>query len=130
VLPDLFELPDLPAATADTPVGSRDWSAVPGSPEADRLLMNRRIGYFGGAFFLLSVAFYVRNVALIAFMERTWPPFGHPSLLLHSAAIALAGLQWLLCKGGRRSAGQLNAIAGSTVPTNSRIVDWPAHGGR
>ncbi|MEO8212523.1 MAG: serine/threonine-protein kinase [Myxococcales bacterium] len=72
--------------------------------------MNRRIGYFGGAFFLLSAAFYVRNVALISFMERTWPPFGHPSLLLHTAAIALAGLQWVLCRRGRRSAAQLRAI--------------------
>jgi hypothetical protein len=98
------------AARAQQPSSLPDWSAVPSNSEGDRVLVNRRIAYFGGVFFLLSLAFYVRNVALLAFMERAWPPLGHPALLFHAAAIAVAGLQWLLCRGGRRSSKELNLI--------------------
>jgi eukaryotic-like serine/threonine-protein kinase len=99
------------SADATHPPGSLpDWSAVPGNSEADRVLVNRRVAYFGGAFALLSLAFYVRNVALISFMERAWPPVGHPILLLHTAAIGVGTLQWLLCRKGRRSAKTLNLI--------------------
>jgi hypothetical protein len=94
----------------EQPSSLPDWSAVPSNSEGDRLLVNRRIAYFGGVFFLLSLAFYIRNVALISFMERTWPPLGQSALLFHAAAIAVAGLQWLLCRGGKRSSKQLNLI--------------------
>jgi eukaryotic-like serine/threonine-protein kinase len=96
---------------ADPPQSSSaGWSAAPEDAEARRLLLGRRIAYFGAVFFYLSLAFYIRNVALIAIAERTWPPFGHPALVLHVAAIGLSGLQWLLCRSGRRSMGQLGLI--------------------
>jgi len=74
------------------------------------VLLGRRIAYFGGAFFLLSLAFYIRNIALIAAIERRWPPLGHRSLLIHAAAIALSGLQWMVCRTGRRSIAALKVI--------------------
>ena len=90
--------------------GPPGWSAVASDPEGYRVLLGRRLAYFGAAFFLLSLAFYVRNVALIAAIERRWPPLGHRSLLIHAAAIALAGLQWLLCRTGRRTIAALKVI--------------------
>jgi hypothetical protein len=89
---------------------SGGWSAAPDSAEARRLLLGRRIGYFGAVFFFLSLAFYVRNVGLIAVMEGGWPPFGHPALVLHVVAIGLSGSMWLLCRSGRRSTGELALI--------------------
>jgi serine/threonine-protein kinase len=86
------------------------WSSAPHDAEAARQLLNRRVAFFGGVFFLLSLAFYVRNVAMISVTERTWPPFGHPALLIHLAAILLAGLQWLLCRSGRRSRAAVDLI--------------------
>src|SRR6185436_5839006 len=51
-----------------------------------------------------------RNIALIAAIERRWPPLGHRSLLIHAAAIALSGLQWMVCRTGRRSIAALKVI--------------------
>lgn len=87
-----------------------DWSAVPGNSEADRVLVNRRLAYFGAAFSLLSFAFYLRNIISISLSERIWPPVGHPLLLIHAAAIAVGALEWWLCRNGKRSARQLNLI--------------------
>ena len=98
------------SGTSERPNALPGWSAVPGNSEGVRLLVNHRIAYFGGVFFLLSLAFYLRNVALISYNERSWPPLDHPSLLLHAAAIAVAGLQWLSCRAGRRSSKELNLI--------------------
>jgi hypothetical protein len=93
-----------------------DWSAVPGDPEAGRILLNRRVAYCGRVFFLVSLAFYARNVGLIALLERRWPPFGHPALVLHVAAMLLALGQWLACRGGARTPAQLLVIdAGGLV---------------
>jgi hypothetical protein len=92
------------------PSSSGGWSAAPADADARRLLLGRRVAYFGAVFFSLSLAFYVRNVVLIAIMERQWPPFGHPALVLHVAAIGLAGLQWLACRSGRRSTVELGLI--------------------
>jgi serine/threonine-protein kinase len=75
------------------------------------VLINRRVAYFGGLFFLLSLAFYVYNMTLVCIIQRIWPPpLGHPAVLLHGAVTALFGLQWLLCRRGRRSSKQLNLI--------------------
>jgi hypothetical protein len=96
---------------ATTPRSSSGgWSAAPEDAEARRLLLGRRIAYFGAVFFFLSLAFYVRNVGLIAITAGELPPFGHPALVLHVAAIGLAGLQWLLCRSGRRSTVELGII--------------------
>jgi hypothetical protein len=86
------------------------WSSAPQDAEAARQLLNRRVAFFGGVFFLLSLAFYVRNIAMIAVTERTWPPFGHPALVIHVAAILLAGSQWLLCRSGQRSRATVDLI--------------------
>jgi hypothetical protein len=95
-----------------------DWSAVPADSEAHRLLLNRRVGYVGRVWFFLSLAFYVRNVALIAFMEGRTPPFAHPALVLHAMAGLLAAMQWLSCRGQKRSVAQLNLIdAGGLLGT-------------
>jgi eukaryotic-like serine/threonine-protein kinase len=87
-----------------------DWSAVPGDPEAGRLLLNKRVAYSGRVFFLLSLAFYLRNILLIAIMDERFPPLGHPSLLLHLAAMLLVLTQWLVCRAGERSLSQLHVI--------------------
>src|SRR4051812_34762865 len=114
--------PPVHAPSADAPSRAGDagdfapgtdhpgWSAVASDAESDRLLLGRRLAYFGKAFFLLSLAFYVRNVTLIAAMEHRWPPLGHRSLLIHVAAMVLSGLQWFLCLGNRRSARTLALI--------------------
>jgi hypothetical protein len=100
----------------DTARARADWSAVPGDPEASRRLLNRRVAYCGRVFFLLSLAFYLRNLGLIALLERRLPPFAHPALLLHVAAMLLALGQWLACRGGARSAAQLRVLdAGGLV---------------
>jgi len=91
-------------------VASADWSAVPGDPEAGRALLSKRVAYCGRVFFLLSLAFYVRNVALITIMESSWPPLGHPALVLHLLALLVALGQWLSCRRGSRSVAQLHAI--------------------
>jgi eukaryotic-like serine/threonine-protein kinase len=87
-----------------------DWSAVPDDREAGRLLLAKRVAYCGRVFFLLSLAFYVRNMALIAILEQRWPPFGHPALVLHVAAMLVALTQWLSCRSDKRSLRQLHAI--------------------
>src|SRR5689334_23245196 len=87
-----------------------DWSAVPGDQEAGRLLLNKRVAYAGRVFFLLSLAFYVRNVGLITLLEGRLPPLDHPALVLHVAALILALVQWLICRTGRRSIAQLKWI--------------------
>ncbi|HYJ08569.1 MAG TPA: hypothetical protein VEX18_06160, partial [Polyangiaceae bacterium] len=102
-----------PSVRADEREASRAgnrWSSAPHDAEAARLLLNRRVAFFGGVFFLLSLAFYVRNVGMIAVTERTWPPFGHPALVIHVAAILLAGSQWVLCRSGRRSRAAIELI--------------------
>jgi eukaryotic-like serine/threonine-protein kinase len=86
------------------------WSSAPQDGEAARQLLNRRVAFFGGVFFLLSLAFYVRNVAMIAVTSRSWPPLGHPALVLHVIAILVAGSQWLLCRSGRRSRATVELI--------------------
>jgi serine/threonine protein kinase len=45
------------------------WSAVPSNSEADRLLINQRVGNF------IAEAFYLRSTVF-------WPPLGHPTLLV------------------------------------------------
>src|SRR5437762_9155298 len=87
-----------------------DWSAVPSNSEGDQTLINRRIAYFGGVFFLLSLAFYVRNVGSIWLLEGKRPPFGAPALLLHLGAITVAGVQWLLWRRGKRTSMKLYLI--------------------
>ena len=87
-----------------------DWGAAPDSSEASRELMNHRVAYFGRVFFLLSFTFYVRNIGLMALFERAIPPFGHPALLLHVAAMSISALQWCLCRTGRRTERELQII--------------------
>jgi eukaryotic-like serine/threonine-protein kinase len=98
------------SAAEPTPGTPSDWSAAPVDAEANRQLLSRRVAYCGRVFFLLSLAFYVRNVGLIALLERRWPPFGHPALVLHVGAMLVALGQWLACRGGARTLKQLGSI--------------------
>jgi eukaryotic-like serine/threonine-protein kinase len=84
-----------------------DWSAAPHDAAAHRELMSRRVAYFGGVFLVLSLAFYVRNAAAIALLERAWPPLAHPAFLLHTAAIGLHAAQWLVARRPARSLASL-----------------------
>lgn len=83
---------------------------MPGDSEEDRRLLNRRLAYFGAVLALLSLAFYVYNAILHAIITRALPSLGRPELLLHAGATSVFGLQWLLCRDGKRSSKQLNAI--------------------
>jgi serine/threonine-protein kinase len=90
-----------------------DWSAVPSDSEEDRRFLNRRLAYFGAVIFVLSNAFLVLNIVMGLAM--------HESLLrldraLHLSANLVFGVEWLLCRRGKRSAAELNGIdVGSTV---------------
>jgi eukaryotic-like serine/threonine-protein kinase len=86
------------------------WSAVPLDAEASRRLVQQRVGFFGGVFLLLSVAFYLRNALAIAVLSAAAPPFGHPAFLFHVGAIALHATQWSWCRFGRLSPRQLDAL--------------------
>jgi serine/threonine-protein kinase len=86
------------------------WSAVPLDEEASRRLTQQRIGFFGGVFLVLSVAFYLRNAVAIAVLSEAWPPLAHPAFLLHGGAIALHLAQWSWCRFGFLSRRQLDAL--------------------
>jgi serine/threonine-protein kinase len=86
------------------------WATVPVDPEATRLLLGRRIGYFAKVFCLLSAAFYVRNALAIGLLEHSWPPLGAAPFVLHLAALGVHALVWWSCRSGERSLRQLRAI--------------------
>jgi serine/threonine-protein kinase len=95
-----------------------DWSAVPSNSEEDRVLVNRRVAYFGAVLFVLSFSFYAYNAILCGILGGVWPPLGSSGFVLHAAATAVCGLQWLLCRGARRSSKQLNVVdVGGTLST-------------
>jgi serine/threonine-protein kinase len=92
-----------------------DWSAVPSNSEDDRVLVNRRVAYFGAVFCLLSSVFYVYNGTLNSLLREGWP-FLTPEFLLHAAATAVCACMWLACRHGRRSSLTLNLIdIGGTI---------------
>ena len=84
-----------------------DWSAVPSDLEEDRRLLNQRLAYFGATVFTLSSFFWGVNFIVRAALGVT--PFT-PDSWLHVLATLAFGVEWLLCRGGRRSSKQLNGI--------------------
>jgi serine/threonine-protein kinase len=84
-----------------------DWSAVPGDSEEDRSLLNHRLAFFGGVVFALSGAFVLVNFVLDRVYGAPWMRLDRA---LHITATTLFGVEWLLCRRGRRSAAQLNVI--------------------
>jgi hypothetical protein len=98
------ERPSLSTSFAD------GWSAVPLDAEAGRRLAQQRIGFFGGVFLVLSVAFFLRNAIAIGVLSGSWPPFTHPAFLLHEAALVLHGAQWSWCRFGQLSRRQLDGL--------------------
>jgi hypothetical protein len=86
------------------------WTTVPGDEEAKRRLGNQRVAYFARVFLLLSAAFYLRNALAIAVLERAWPPLLALPFLLHAAALAVHGVQWLVCRSGHCTLPQLRWI--------------------
>ena len=88
-----------------------DWSAVPSNSEEDRKLLNGRLATFGAVFCIFTTAFYVIVLAIgVAFGRNLLDSIRRPDYLLHLAACVLFGSEWLLCRRGRRSSTQLNAI--------------------
>jgi hypothetical protein len=110
----LLSLP--PTMDSSHPRALPDWSAVPGNSDDDRRLVNQRLAYFGVVGFIVSGSFYVVVVSVSALMGSSLGKvMGSPSNMLHLAATLLFGLEWLLCRGARRSAKQLNLIDLGTI---------------
>src|SRR6186713_2137757 len=97
-----------------------DWSAVPSDTEADRKLVGERIAYFGAVVALLSAAFYIFNWLLSVLVNPWWlEQLLHPATFMHLGAAAVFVLLWLVCRGGKRSAAELNLLdVGSLVIAN------------
>jgi hypothetical protein len=88
-----------------------DWSAVPSNSEEDRKLVNGRLAYFGAVTCMIATAFYLIVVVISVALGRSLlDTLLRPDYALHLAACMLFGAEWLLCRGGRRSSRQLNAI--------------------
>src|SRR5262245_52520273 len=86
-----------------------DWSAVPGNSAEARQLLNHRVAYFGGAMAALSLAFFAFNLLMAGLLYGAWLAFVHSAGdVLHLGAIGVFALLWLACRGGQRSASQLN----------------------
>jgi len=86
------------------------WSAVPLDEEASRRLVQQRVGFFGGVFSLLSIAFYLRNAIAMAVVSGASPPLEHPAYLLHAVAITLHVGEWAWCRFGHLSRRQLDGL--------------------
>jgi len=88
-----------------------DWSAVPSNSDDDRRLMNQRLAYFGAVTCIISGSFFVVvNSVSLLFGASLLESVQKPPNVLHLVATLLFGLEWLLCRRGRRSSKQLNLI--------------------
>ena len=65
------------------------WSAVATDPEEQRLLMGRRVAYFGRVVFLLSGVFYVRT-SIEVYGANSLDGMLSPPHLLHLAAVSMS----------------------------------------
>jgi serine/threonine-protein kinase len=88
-----------------------DWSAVPGNSDDDRRLINERLAYFGAVASIISGSFYVVVLSITAIMgPGLRAAVERPGNVLHLAATLPFALEWLLCRGRRRSSKELNVI--------------------
>ncbi len=88
-----------------------DWSAVPSDSEEDRKLVNQRIAFFAAIVGLVSATFYVFVQVLGVFINPHWrEQLVHPASMMHVGAVLVFLVMWLLCRKGRRSSSELNAI--------------------
>jgi serine/threonine-protein kinase len=88
-----------------------DWSAVPSDSEEDRKLVNQRIAFFAAIVGLVSAAFYVFVQVLGVFINPRWrEQLVHPASMMHVGAVVVFFVMWLLCRNGRRTSSELNAI--------------------
>jgi len=88
-----------------------DWSAVPSDSEEDRKLVNQRIAFFAAVVGALSAIFYVFVQVLGWFINPRWrEQIVHPASMMHVGAVVVFFSMWLLCRKGRRSSRELNAI--------------------
>jgi eukaryotic-like serine/threonine-protein kinase len=98
-------------SNVSSPRALPDWSAVPSNSEDDRVLLNRRLAFFGRAMFLLSCAFLLAGDALNAVFNPDRMSLARdPGLVLDLVGTSVFGAQWLLCRRQRRSSVQLNLI--------------------
>jgi serine/threonine-protein kinase len=88
-----------------------DWSAVPSNSEEDRIFLNRRLAFFGRVIFFITFTFDLFSAGLQLTASSGAPSDRlRLSMAIDLAASAIFGLEWLLCRSGRRSPQQLNWI--------------------
>jgi eukaryotic-like serine/threonine-protein kinase len=100
----------VPVTFKVTSSASDNWSAVPVDVEAHRVLLNRRLSYVAKVYAILSVVFYIRNIALIRIMYGRFPPFDNLALVLHTIAALLAVGTWLITRGRSRSLKEIGIL--------------------
>jgi serine/threonine-protein kinase len=88
-----------------------DWSAVPSNSEEDRVLLNKRLAFFGRVIFTLSTGFFLITFVVHAAMgDALLDYLSSRPVLFDFGATGVFGVAWLLCRSGRRSSAALNAI--------------------
>ena len=97
------------AMDSSRPRALPDWSAVPGDSDDDRRLVNQRLAYFGAVGALISGSFFIVVVSVSLSMGVSFVSF-MPETRFHFVATLLFAFEWLLCRKGRRSSKELNAI--------------------
>ena len=88
-----------------------DWSAVPSNSDEDRILLNGRLAFFGRVIFTLSIGFFLITFVMHAAMKDSLLDYlSSRPVLFDLGATAVFGVAWILCRSGRRSSAELNAI--------------------
>jgi serine/threonine-protein kinase len=88
-----------------------DWSAVPSNSEGDRILLNSRLAFFGRVIFTLSTGFFL--ITFVVHWAKRDPLLDYLSsrpVLFDLGATGVFGVASILCRSGRRSSAELNAI--------------------
>jgi hypothetical protein len=88
-----------------------DWSAVPSNSDEDRILLNSRLAFFGRVIFTLSMGFFLITFVMHAAMQDLLVEYlASRPVLFDLGATAVFGVTFILCRSGRRSSAELNAI--------------------
>jgi eukaryotic-like serine/threonine-protein kinase len=88
-----------------------DWSAVPSNSEEDRILLNSRLAFFGRVIFTLSMGFFLITFVVHGAMQDSLLDYlSSRPVLFDLGATAVFGVASMLCRSGRRSSAELNAI--------------------
>jgi eukaryotic-like serine/threonine-protein kinase len=88
-----------------------DWSAVPSNSEEDRILLNKRLAFFGRVIFTLSMGFFLITFLVhVAMGDSLLDYLSSRPVLFDLGATGVFGVASILCRSGRRSPAELNAI--------------------